>query len=313
MGSDENGKSKFASCGGSLINDRYILTAAHCLASAASPSDVLVTLHAHTSEDRVKLPKVTVASLIKNQHWGAEGYGNHHDLSLIRLKQRQTFTADFSPICIPTKNNTSWLNSLLQTEIKMMHQNAGIERGNNSLIHDPTHDHIQLNVTRNTITKDQHAAASVRNAAGNRTTFSHPRHEKEAAAPVLHDEMKSIRESAFVTGWGHQSNMWGFKVKANALFEANTAVLKSSVCEMTWRDNFDEKYEICAGTAACQGDSGGPLSVRVNGVVTQIGVVSYGPRNCNIGVFLGPTVYEKISAHTDFIRDNTKDAIWCSP
>ena len=118
--------------------------------------------------------------------------------------------------------------------------------------------------------------------------------------------------SGFVTGWGHQNDKAGNKIRAAALFEAETEIFADEVCMWMWRSAYDRRYEICAGTAACQGDSGGPLAVRRNGSVIQIGVVSYGPKTCNIGPFLGPTVYERITAHMDFIEENTRDAVWCS-
>lgn len=264
------GDGKYASCGASLINDRYILTAAHCLAFANKSEDVIVTLFAHTTQDRIKLPKLKVESLIKNPFWGKEGYGNHHDISLVKLAERQVFSQSFSPICLPGKNS-SWLEHRFMKK-KMTEENA------THLIEAPD---------------------------GNITTLTPL---SASASP----DTRSPIDSAFVTGWGHQ-NKFGFKVKASALFEADTEVYEESVCESSWRANYDPKYEICAGTAACQGDSGGPLAVRVDGVVTQIGVVSYGPSTCNIPFYLGPTVYERISSHWDFIQENTRDAIWCRP
>lgn len=279
------GDGKYASCGASLINDRYVLTASHCLAHAHNASQVMLTLFAHTTQDRIKLPKLKVDSLIKNPHWGKPGYSQHHDLSLIKLAEVQVFDETFSPICLPPKNS-SWLDkhsNLINNKNKMPH-------------------------IKRIMTKDGNHTM-VRRAA---STSS----KTETVAPVLSVQQsgegsKSLLSTAFVTGWGHQSK-WGFKVKASALYEAETEIHEDEACRDAWHENFDPKFEMCAGTGACQGDSGGPLAVRQKGIVTQIGVVSYGPRTCNVNVYVGPTVYEKISAHWDFIEENTRDARWCS-
>ena len=63
----------------------------------------------------------------------------------------------------------------------------------------------------------------------------------------------------------------------------------------------------------CEDDSGGPLAVRSRDArVHQVGVVSFGPRTCNLLLFLGPTVYERIDAHLKWILDHTTDATYCS-
>ena len=235
----EGNRTRYASCGGSVINDRYILTAAHCLPLNVTASDVRITLFAHTSADRISLPKAAVSSILRRRDDPSvhvSESARHHDVGLIRLRERLSFSDSFSPVCLSPDD--SWRRD------------------------------------------------------------------------------SSIAGSAFVTGWGLQGGA-GFlgvsKKPAAALTESTTAVLEARECERRYGDAFSADHEICAGTAACQGDSGGPLAVRSRDArVHQVGVVSFGPRTCNLLLFLGPTVYERIDAHLKWILDHTTDASYCS-
>ena len=70
--------------------------------------------------------------------------------------------------------------------------------------------------------------------------------------------------------------------------------------------------QICAGDPmgrkrdSCQGDSGGPLiKVAVNGCPYQVGVVSWGFGCARPGV---PGIYTRVSAYADWIRETTQQA-----
>ena len=69
----------------------------------------------------------------------------------------------------------------------------------------------------------------------------------------------------------------------------------------------NERNQICAVDAvsdSCKGDSGGPLLLKGEGTERiQIGIVSYGPRNCGSGL---PGVYTRVSAYIDWIQRNLK-------
>nr|KAG5709270.1 hypothetical protein BaRGS_018022 [Batillaria attramentaria] len=91
---------------------------------------------------------------------------------------------------------------------------------------------------------------------------------------------------------------------------ANCTVAGSDQCSASY-----EKYmgpesigpeKLCAGEAeggedSCQGDSGGPFMCTCNGVLKQVGIVSYGI-GCARAEF--PGVYARVSYFNDWIKNN---------
>lgn len=104
------------SCGGSLISERYVLTAAHCINENTGLVPVQVRLgekdarteidcENQSGEQVCALPPVDVdvERVIKHKDYGQNRFQN--DIALLRLASAVPFTDSVKPVCLPVEGD----------------------------------------------------------------------------------------------------------------------------------------------------------------------------------------------------------------
>uniref|UniRef100_A0A1A9WE67 Peptidase S1 domain-containing protein n=1 Tax=Glossina brevipalpis TaxID=37001 RepID=A0A1A9WE67_9MUSC len=87
----------FQFCGGTVINDRYVMTAAHCITSKKSISIRLLQLDKNSRQEGVirKISSIQV-------HRAFNEITLQHDIALLKLETPLLFKNQLRPICLPS-------------------------------------------------------------------------------------------------------------------------------------------------------------------------------------------------------------------
>ncbi|RXN24213.1 granzyme B(G,H)-like protein [Labeo rohita] len=281
-------------CGGFLISDRFIMTAAHCRKKAQG---LTVVLGAHNLQNKNENSvRIKVESSHPHPQYTIESY--YYDILLLKLEKKLTQNEKVNWISIPVKEE--------ETEVDSVCSVAGWGRlDTNGFLSSrlmETHVKIMNNTEcENKWGQDDYSVSEMMCTYGNggsctlEKEVEHNEIVKIISIPTEEGDIKPDSVCS-VAGWGRLSYSGE---QSTRLMEADVKIMNNTECKNRWKKNYSASQMMCVygHGGSCRGDSGGPLVCGD----TAVGITSFSGENvCNSRE--RPEVYTKISAYLPWIH-----------
>ncbi|XP_071451586.1 serine protease persephone-like [Hetaerina americana] len=277
-------------CGGSLISDRYVMTAAHCTRMVNGAPVVVRLGDQDLVRDDEGATPIDFAIEKIEMHPSYSSNTSYNDIALLRLERSVNFSQFICPACL------------------YMGEASSVRRRGNFDIADRINLENGEDTSADSFQQDSPASSDYE--LSNRLLWN-----GEEVGPRLNNEDDLRDKNLFVSGWGATSFPGGDR--SPVLLMAKIEPFSSGECNASLFEAIGRSIpliprgifpdvQVCAGDKngkkdTCVGDSGGPLqfkSKESSSLLTVVGITSFGSK-CGQSL---PGVYTRVSSYLDWIE-----------